>query len=169
MRVNVRAPYVLIVRTAPLMMARGGGSIVNITSLSGGTTGKGGGAHQGLVHYGVSKAALNRLTSYFAAEFADANVAVNALSPGDAASYLAMVNGVGAEGGDDHVVAGKQLDEVFWGSPVIYLAGARPADVTGQILHTYTYGESWGPRYAIPPDWSPEVLKVLGRDNLRAR
>jgi NAD(P)-dependent dehydrogenase (short-subunit alcohol dehydrogenase family) len=169
MRINVRAPYVLIVRSAPHMIARGGGSIINITSLSGGTTGKGGGAHQGLVHYGVSKAALNRLTTYFAAEFADVNIAVNGLSPGDAASYLAMVNGIGAEGGDKHVVTGKQLDEAFWGNPIVYLAGARPSAVTGQILHTYTFGESWGPRYASPPDWSPEVLKVLGRDNLRAR
>lgn len=169
MRVNVRAPYVLTVLSAPYMIARGGGSIVNITSMAGGITGKGGGAHKGLVHYGVSKAALDRLTTYFAAEFGDLNVAVNSLSPGDAAAYMRLVNGVDADGGEEHIATGNQLDEAFWGNPIVYLVGARPTDVTGQILHTYTYGECWGPRYACSPKWSPEINKILGRDNRRAR
>jgi NAD(P)-dependent dehydrogenase (short-subunit alcohol dehydrogenase family) len=121
------------------------------------------------VHYGVSKAALNRLTTYFAAEFEDLGIAVNSLSPGDAAAYMRMVNGVDEDAGEEHVAAGNQLDERFWGGPVVYLAGARPADVTGQILHTYTFGETWGPIYETPPKWSPEILKVLGRDNLSAK
>jgi hypothetical protein len=32
----------------------------------------------------------------------------------------------------------------------VYLAGVRPADVTGQILHANWFGESWGPRSAAP-------------------
>jgi NAD(P)-dependent dehydrogenase (short-subunit alcohol dehydrogenase family) len=169
MRINVRAPYLLTVLAAPHMAARGGGAIINITSMSGGTTGRGGGAHAGLVHYGVSKAALNRLTTYFGAELEPDGISVNSLSPGDAAAYMRMVNGVDADAGEEHIAAGNQLDERFWGDPVVYLAGARPADVTGQILHTYTFGETWGPRYETPPQWSPEILKVLGRDNLSAR
>jgi NAD(P)-dependent dehydrogenase (short-subunit alcohol dehydrogenase family) len=169
MRINVRAPYLLTVLAAPSMKARGGGSIINITSMSGGTTGRGGGAHKGLVHYGVSKAALNRLTTYFAAEFEPDDIAVNSLSPGDAAAYMRMVNGVDEDAGEEHIAEGQQLDEKFWGGPVVYLTGARPADVTGQNLHTYTFGETWGPPYPTPPQWSPEVLKVLGRDNLSAR
>lgn len=162
MRVNVRAPYVLTAASAPHMIARGGGSIVNVTSLSGSTPSKDSGAHEGLVHYGVSKAALNRLTTWFAIEFADANIAVNSISPGDADAYMRLVNNA-ADGPEVQLSAGNQLDQAFWGNPIVYLAGARPADVTGQILHTYTFGESWGPRYPTPPAWSPEVLKILGR------
>jgi NAD(P)-dependent dehydrogenase (short-subunit alcohol dehydrogenase family) len=169
MRINVRAPYLLTVLAHPSMKARGGGSIINITSMAGSTTGRGGGAHLGLVHYGVSKAALNRLTTYFAAEFEPDGIAVNSLSPGDAAAYMRMVNGVDENAGEEHIASGQQLDERFWGDPVVYLAQARPGDVTGQNLHTYTFGESWGPLYETPPQWSPEVLKVLGRDNLSAR
>lgn len=45
--VNVRAPYLLADAAISVMQAGGGGSIVNITSLSAGKTGKGGGAHKG--------------------------------------------------------------------------------------------------------------------------
>ncbi len=167
MRVNVRAPYVLMARSVPHMIARGGGSIVNITSLSAGATGKGAGAHAGLLQYGVTKAALNRLTSFFAAEFEEDNIAVNAISPGDASAYMRMMNGVGPEVPEQEVVAGHQLDDEFWGNPIVFLAGARPSDLTGQILHTYTFGQSWGPSYPTPPEWSPEIRSLLTRDNLR--
>jgi NAD(P)-dependent dehydrogenase (short-subunit alcohol dehydrogenase family) len=171
MRINVRAPYLLTVLAAPLMIARGGGSIINITSMAGGTTGRGGGAHTGLVHYGVSKAALDRLTTYFGAEFEPDGIAVNSLSPGDAAAYMRLVNDVAEDAGtasDEHIAEGNQLDEAFWGGPVVWLSGARPSDVTGKLLHTYTFGESWGPTSGSPPQWSPEILKILGRDNLSA-
>ena len=167
--VNVRAPYLLMARSVPHMVARGGGAIVNITSLAAGKTGRGGGAHKGLLQYGLSKAALNRLTTWFAAEYEDANIAVNAISPGDVSVYLRVVNGIGAEVPDRDVVAGEQLHEDFWGRPVVWLCGARPADVTGQILHTYSFGQDWGPRYETEPDWPPAIRKILGRDNLKAR
>lgn len=168
MRVNVRAPYVLTTLARPYMIARGGGSIVNISSLAAQNPGKGSGAHAGLVMYGVSKAALNRLTTWFGHELADDNIAVNAISPGDVSVYMRLANGIGAEVPDRDVVAGEQLDEAFWGNPVAWLAGARPADVTGQVLHTYTFGESWGPAYDTPPEWSPIVAKILRRNNLKA-
>ena len=114
-RVNVRAPYVLIARSVPHMIARGGGSIINVTSLAAGTTGKGAGAHAGLLQYGVSKAALNRLTSYFAAELEEDNIAVNAISPGDASAYMRVVNDLGPEVPEQDVVAGTQLDDRFLG------------------------------------------------------
>jgi NAD(P)-dependent dehydrogenase (short-subunit alcohol dehydrogenase family) len=169
LRVNVRAPYVFMARSVPHMIARGGGSIVNITSLSAGTTGKGAGAHAGLLHYGVSKAALNRLTDYFAAEFEEDNIAVNAISPGDASAYMRLMNDVSPEVPERDVVAGKQLDDEFWGNPIVYLAGARPSDLTGQVLHTYTFGQTWGPSYATAQQWSPEIRSLLTRDNLRRR
>jgi NAD(P)-dependent dehydrogenase (short-subunit alcohol dehydrogenase family) len=166
--VNVRAPYVLIDAALPHMHRRGGGSIVNVTSLSAGKTGKGGGAHHGLLLYGVTKAALNRMTTWYAAELESGGIAVNAISPGDASAYMRLVNGIGADV-EREVVEGDQLDEAFWGDPVVWLAGVRPDEMTGEILHTYTFGEEWGPQPETPPQRSPLVQQILGRDNLKAR
>ena len=163
---NVRAPYVLIDTALPHLQARGGGSIVNVTSLAAGKTGKGGGAHHGLLLYGVTKAALNRMTTWYAAELESSNIAVNAISPGDVSVYMRVVNGVGADETDE-VVEGEQLDEAFWGDPVVWLVGARPSEMTGEILHTYTFGEGWGPRPETPPQRSPIIEQILGRDNLK--
>lgn len=167
--VNVRAPYLLIDAALPCMEHGGGGSIINITSLAAGKTGKGGGAHQGLLLYGLTKAALNRMTTWYAAELEDSNIAVNAISPGDVSVYLRLANDIGAEVPDREVVSGEQLDERFWGDPVVWLAGARPADVTGAVLHTYTFGSEWGDRQRAEPEWSPLIQKILRRNNLAAR
>ncbi|MGR6918952.1 SDR family NAD(P)-dependent oxidoreductase [[Actinomadura] parvosata] len=74
--VNVRAPFLLVARLAPKMAAAGGGSIVNVSSTA---------ARLGLAPmavYGATKAALESLTRTWAAEFAAANVRVNAVAPG---------------------------------------------------------------------------------------
>lgn len=163
--VNVRAPYVLIDTAAPIMEARGGGSVINITSLAAGPTGKGGGAHKGLPLYGLTKAALNRITSWYAAELESANIAVNAISPGDVSVYMRMANDLDPEDRQLEVVEGAQLDEDFWGGPIVWLAGARPANMTGKVLHTYTFGEQWGPKIDVS-ERSPLIRKILGRDNL---
>jgi NAD(P)-dependent dehydrogenase (short-subunit alcohol dehydrogenase family) len=74
--VNVRGTFFLTAALAPKMAARGGGSIVNITTMA---------AEFGMVGaaaYGASKAAVGSLTRTWAAEFAADNVRVNAVSPG---------------------------------------------------------------------------------------
>jgi NAD(P)-dependent dehydrogenase (short-subunit alcohol dehydrogenase family) len=60
---NIRAPYFLTAALAPAMIARGSGSIVNITTMA---------AHvgmPGMSAYGATKAALSSLTRTWAAEF----------------------------------------------------------------------------------------------------
>jgi NAD(P)-dependent dehydrogenase (short-subunit alcohol dehydrogenase family) len=74
--VNVRGPFFLTAALAPKMAARGGGSIVNITTMAAEFGMAGAGA------YGASKAAVVALTRTWAAEFAADNVRVNAVSPG---------------------------------------------------------------------------------------
>ena len=145
-RVNVRAPYAFMRACVPQMIARGGGSIVNITSGAAGATKPGMGAH-GFPAYAVTKAALERLTTYFAADYADAGIAVNAVSPGNVGYYTRD---------------GAEPDLAYWGDPMVHLAAQRPADgFTGRILHTYDYGRSWGP---TPP---PPLTDAI-RDMLRA-
>jgi NAD(P)-dependent dehydrogenase (short-subunit alcohol dehydrogenase family) len=73
---NVRGPYFLTARLAPVMAARGWGRIVNITTMA---------AHFGMVGgalYGSTKAALQLLTQSWAAEFGPSGVTVNAVAPG---------------------------------------------------------------------------------------
>ncbi len=76
MDVNLRAPFELAKRFLPSMAERGGGSIINISSI-GGVSPE---AHLGI--YSVSKAALISLTEVMAREWGARNVRANAICPG---------------------------------------------------------------------------------------
>jgi dehydrogenase/reductase SDR family protein 4 len=76
MEVNVRAPFDLSKLAHPSMKARGGGSIVNISSIEGLTP------DEGLGIYSVSKAALNMITKVCAKEWGPDNIRVNSICPG---------------------------------------------------------------------------------------
>jgi enoyl-[acyl-carrier protein] reductase III len=74
--INARAALFLAQRAAPLMAARGGGAMVNISSV---------GAQRVLPEYvvvGASKAALEAVTRYLAVELAPMKIVVNAISAG---------------------------------------------------------------------------------------
>jgi NAD(P)-dependent dehydrogenase (short-subunit alcohol dehydrogenase family) len=145
MAVNVRAPYLVIRQAAPHMMQRGRGSIINITSRVARFTDRvqDRAAHQDLFVYAVSKAALDRLTTYFSEELRPFGVAVNGLSPGcvltDTWKRVAPDDFEAARQSGD----GKQpLPEVM-GPAVLYLAQQTAETMTGQILHTDTFGTAW--------------------------
>ncbi|HEY9087797.1 MAG TPA: enoyl-[acyl-carrier-protein] reductase FabL [Anaerolineaceae bacterium] len=76
MNVNARALLFAAQRAAPLMAARGGGTIVSISSPGGQRV------MPDYVAVGASKAALEALTRYLAVELAAQNIVVNAVSPG---------------------------------------------------------------------------------------
>jgi NAD(P)-dependent dehydrogenase (short-subunit alcohol dehydrogenase family) len=73
---NVRAPYLLMRAVVPGMIARGGGHIVNISSLAGQGTLANGAA------YAASKSALNALTYSTAEELRAHNIRVSVVAPG---------------------------------------------------------------------------------------
>lgn len=76
MNINARAALFLAQRAAPLMETRGGGAIVNMSSV---------GAQRVLPDYvvvGASKAALEAVTRYLAVELAPMRIVVNAVSAG---------------------------------------------------------------------------------------
>jgi NAD(P)-dependent dehydrogenase (short-subunit alcohol dehydrogenase family) len=145
MRVNVRAPYLTIRQVAPHMIQQGRGSIINVTSRSAGFTHRerDRAAHDGLFVYGVSKAALNRLTTYFAEELRPHSVAVNALSPGGVLTD--MWRQVAPADFEAARLSGKGKQPVpeVMGPALLYLAGQTAATMTGQILHTDTFGTTW--------------------------
>ncbi len=76
MDVNLRAPFELAKRALPSMISRGGGAIVNISSI-GGVSPE---AFLGI--YSVSKAALISLTQVMAREWGARGVRANAICPG---------------------------------------------------------------------------------------
>lgn len=76
MNINARSALFTAQQAAPLMQKRGGGAIVNVSSI---------GSARTLPNYvviGASKAALEAVTRYCAVEFAGLNIVVNAVSPG---------------------------------------------------------------------------------------
>jgi NAD(P)-dependent dehydrogenase (short-subunit alcohol dehydrogenase family) len=71
MAVDARAPLVAIQRAVPSMRARGGGAIVNVSSLAALN------AFPGLMAYGMAKAALERMTVDLAGTLRADHIAVN--------------------------------------------------------------------------------------------
>ena len=74
--VNLHGPYRLCKRAVPIMVAKGWGRIVNISSAAGLRGGRAG------VAYTASKYGLIGLTQNIAATFADAGIRCNAVCPG---------------------------------------------------------------------------------------
>jgi len=76
MNVNLHAPFELAKAARPHMQQRGGGTIINMSSIGGRTP------EPGLGIYSVSKAALLSLTRVLAKEWGADNITVNAICPG---------------------------------------------------------------------------------------
>lgn len=73
---NIKSMFRLSQAVIPGMVASGGGSIINVSSIA---------AHKGLVNrfaYGASKAAVTGLTKMIAADFVTQGIRCNAVAPG---------------------------------------------------------------------------------------
>ncbi len=83
LHVNLTSAFMVSQAVLPIMMAEGGGAIVNITSAAGVTP------HPNAApSYGASKAGLTYLTKHFAQEFADDHIRVNAVCCGPIESAM---------------------------------------------------------------------------------
>ena len=74
--VNLKGPYFMCQHAAKLMRKKGGGSIVNVSSINGRIP-----MHQQSI-YSITKAGLISMTQAFAKELGGDNIRVNALLPG---------------------------------------------------------------------------------------
>ncbi|MCX2934421.1 glucose 1-dehydrogenase [Mycobacterium sp. CVI_P3] len=128
--VNFTGSWLVARAVAPVMERRGGGTIINQSSV---------GAYLGgpaLSHYCASKAAVNGLTRALAVDFGDANIRVNAIAPGIIETEATLSN-VGDElldsleatqclkrrGGTDDLIG-----------PVLFFASDASSYITGQVL-----------------------------------
>lgn len=77
MNLNATSAFFAAKAVIPKMLEKGGGAIINVTSIAG----RNGGA-PGSIHYSSAKAALLTMTKGLAKEFAKEGIRVNAVSPG---------------------------------------------------------------------------------------
>jgi NAD(P)-dependent dehydrogenase (short-subunit alcohol dehydrogenase family) len=119
LRVNVLGPFMITKTVLPSMIARGQGSIINVTSEAGATGYPGWGA------YGISKAALELLSQTWAAELEKTGVRVNTVDPGDMDTQMHALAYPDAD--PSQFVKPEQITEIF-----VYLASDESRHVTGQ-------------------------------------
>lgn len=126
---NVRAPYFLTAAVAPGMIARGGGSIVNVSTMAARL------GMPGLSVYSATKAALESFTRTWAAEFSASGVRVNSVSPGPTATEKVI-----AKWGDSlgdlgrTTLLSRTADPSEIANVILFLASDRSSYVTGATL-----------------------------------
>ncbi len=143
MNVNLRGPYFAMREVSRHMKRQKSGSIVNITSAMAGSSVKGHAGHDDMLLYGITKAALNRMTHFFSEELKEYGIAVNALSPG--AVDTETWNRHDAPAVADFKAQGlvRPCTPEALGAPVVSLASHTAESLTGQTLHIAEHGKSW--------------------------
>jgi NAD(P)-dependent dehydrogenase (short-subunit alcohol dehydrogenase family) len=129
--VNVRAPYFLTAALAPAMVARGSGSIVNISTMAAAV------GMAGLSVYGATKAALESLTRTWAAEFSPAGVRINTVAPGPTRTDM-LITTMGEDTATQigkTTLLGRIADPREIAQVVLFLASDRASYITGATVH----------------------------------
>lgn len=129
--VNVTAAYALTRLAAPGMERRGGGAVVNMTSIAGPR------ARPGDPGYTLAKGALEALTRSHAVEFGPANIRVNAIAPG----YMATeANAAWTEDAEVTAFVRARTPLARWGRPeevagaALFLCSDAASYVNGHVL-----------------------------------
>jgi NAD(P)-dependent dehydrogenase (short-subunit alcohol dehydrogenase family) len=127
---NVRAPYLLTAAFAPGMVARGSGSIVNVSSMAARI------GMPGLAVYSATKAAIESLTRTWAAELSPSGVRVNAVSPGPTRTDMVLAT-MGEEGAGQvgaTTLLGRLANPREIAEVILFLAGDRSTYLTGTTI-----------------------------------
>jgi 3-oxoacyl-[acyl-carrier protein] reductase len=130
MAVNLKGPFVCSQEVFPHMIKRGGGRIINISSVAGQYHGP------KTVHYAVSKAGLNSLTAVVARYGAEHNILVNAVAPGIMLTDQTRDELAGPDGARivsmTLVKRAGHLSDVA--ATCVWLAADEQSYVTGQVI-----------------------------------
>lgn len=131
MRINLRGTMLASKYALEVMLARGGGSIINTSS---------GSAQSGALSYsayGVSKAAIENLTRYVATQHGKQGIRCNAISPGLIVTPATLDYFDGAAGKmmlEHHLTPRLgNVDDIA--STVLFLASDEAGFITGQVIN----------------------------------
>jgi NAD(P)-dependent dehydrogenase (short-subunit alcohol dehydrogenase family) len=125
---NVKVPYFLVAELAPLMAKRGGGAIVNLSTMVADY------GMAGMSVYGSSKAAINLLTKVWAAEYGPSGVRVNAVSPGPTRTEGTDSLGEGLQQLAAQAPAGRPAKAEEIAEAIVFLATDRASFIQGAKL-----------------------------------
>ncbi len=125
---NVKAPFFLTAAIAPRMAAKGGGSIINISSMAA-TIGM-----NGMAAYGASKAALESLTKAWTAEYAAQGVRINTVAPGPTRTPRVVAMGERFDAFASSTPAGRAATPDEIANAVSFLASEEASYIYGAIL-----------------------------------
>ncbi len=128
--VNLNGPFLCTQACAPVMLKNGGGSVVNISSISGLR------ASTLRVAYGTSKAALDHLTRQQATELGNRGIRVNAVAPGPVNTAMAQQVHSAAIRADYHdaIPLNRYGTEEEIAAAVAFLCSDAASYVNGQTL-----------------------------------
>jgi NAD(P)-dependent dehydrogenase (short-subunit alcohol dehydrogenase family) len=145
--INLRGAWLCTKHAAPRMVERGGGAIVNMSSLAGHIGVAGSGA------YGMSKAGISHLSRITAAELRSSNVRANALLPAFVdtpmqQTAMAMFDEALGDGGANTMIArlqGRMAAPEEMASIVAFLLSDAASMITGttQIADGGTVAALW--------------------------
>ncbi|WP_269858368.1 SDR family NAD(P)-dependent oxidoreductase [Streptomyces sp. RPT161] len=125
---NVKAPFYLVAELAPGMAERGGGAIVNLSTMVAEY------GAPGMALYGSSKAALNLLTKAWAAEYGPRGVRVNAVEPGPTRTETTAGMGEDLAALAAQAPAGRAAAPEEIAEAIAYLASDAASFVQGAVL-----------------------------------
>lgn len=132
LRVNLKGSFLVGQAVARAMVASGGGSIVNMSSVNGVLT------IPNIASYNVSKGGVNQLTRVMALALADRNIRVNAVAPGTIATELAAKAVLTSDEAKNKIMSRTPMKRL--GEPseiadvVAWLASDAASYVTGEIV-----------------------------------
>jgi len=130
MKVNVTAMFLTSKHIIPEMKKTGGGSIVNISSISALRP-------RGLTAYSASKGAVIALTRAMAMDHAEDGIRVNCVAPGPVYTPMVYAGGMSEEARERRRVSSPlKIEGYGWdvGHAVVFLASAWARFITGQVL-----------------------------------